>query len=293
MLKSIKSAIKRVLMPTPTQSFGPLSDAASQKSLLLLYQTTRMANSQLRIHDTGFKVYSQTDEDGILLYLLSVIGFRTRLCVEICAGDGRECNTANLIINHGFHGLLIDGNQELVDRGRLFYSTHPATYVFPPTFIQAWITRCNVNQIIESNGFSGSVDVLSLDLDGVDYWIWEAIDVIRPRIVVLEYQDILGPDLSLTVPYSDDFSGYAASATAGMPDFAGASLRAFVKLAQRKGYRLVATNKLGYNAFFVHQDIPQSVVPSVQIEQCFTHPKVVDGMKNRFPKVRECPWVEV
>ena len=292
MLKSIKSALKRILTP-PVQSFFPLSDAASQKSLSLLYQTTRMPNSQFRIQDAGFKVYSQTDEDGILLYLLSVTGFRTRSCVEICAGDGQECNTANLIINHGFHGLLIDGKQKCVDRGRLFYSTHPATNVFPPTFIQAWITRSNINQIIESNGFSGILDVLSLDLDGVDYWIWEAINVITPRIVVLEYQDILGPDRSLTVPYSDDFSGYSVSVTAGMPDFAGASLRAFVKLAQRKGYRLVATNMLGYNAFFIHQDIQESVVPSVQIEQCFTHPKVIEGMKTRFPKVRELPWEEV
>jgi hypothetical protein len=270
-----------------------MSDAASQKSLSLLYQGARAGNSNFRIQDTGFKVYSQTDEDGILLYLLSVSGFKTRLCVEICAGDGQECNTANLILNHGFHGLLVDGNQALVDQGRRFYSGHPATFVFPPVFAHAWITRSNVNQIIESNGFRGTVDVLSLDLDGVDYWIWEAINVITPRIVVLEYQDILGPDLSVTVPYSDDFSCDPVYSTAGMPNFAGASLRAFVKLSQRKSYRLVATNTLGYNAFFVHKDIPESVVPGIPLEKCFGHPKVVDGMKTRSPKVKGLPWVEV
>jgi hypothetical protein len=126
MLRSVKSALKRLFLP-PVQSASPsppsfaLSDAASQKSLSLLYQTAQATDSRFSIQDTGFKVYSQTDEDGILLYLLSVTGFRTRLCVEICAGDGQECNTANLIINHGYHGLLVDGNQELVDRGRRFY----------------------------------------------------------------------------------------------------------------------------------------------------------------------------
>ena len=85
---------------------------------------------------------------------------------------------------------------------------------------------------------------------GWDYWIWEALTVVTPRIVVLEYQDILGPDRAWTVPYSDTFTASAYSMTGCMPDFAGASLAAFVKLGHAKGYRLVGVNRLGFNAFF-------------------------------------------
>lgn len=86
---------------------------------------------------------------------------------------------------------------------------------------------------------------VSLDLDGVDYWIWDALTAIQPRVVILEYQDILGPDDSLTVPYADAFNAYDHPTTDGLPNFAGASLRAFTELGARKGYRLVGTNRYG------------------------------------------------
>jgi len=63
----------------------------------------------------------------------------------------------------------------------------------------------------------------SLDMDGMDYWIWEAIEVVNPRVVVVEYQDMLGPDNALTVPYRDDFNAYVYPVTQGMPNFCGAS----------------------------------------------------------------------
>jgi hypothetical protein len=281
MLSRLKSTIRK-LVKQP----GPCPVA--QKTLSLLYRSQRP-----RIQDAGFRVYSQTDEDGILLYLLSVAGFTNRKCVEICAGDGQENNTANLVINHGFHGLMVDGDLALVERGRRFFAEHPATYVYPPVFEHAWITRGAVNDLFRSNGFTGLVDVLSLDLDGVDYWVWESLTVIEPRIVVLEYQDILGPELCVTVPYADDFNGYAVKTGSGMADFCGASLRAFVKLGERKGYRLVATNRLGFNAFFVHRSIPESLIPTMQIEDCFTHAKVVDGRVHRYPAVADLGWVRV
>jgi hypothetical protein len=246
-----------------------------------------------RIGDIGFKCYSQADEDGILLFIFSVIGTSKKLCVEICAGDGIECNTANLIVNHGWHGLLVDGDEALVAWGKEFYSRSPQTYVFPPRFVCSWVTRPRVNELLTTNGFAGEIDLLSLDLDGTDYWIWEAIEAVTPRVVVLEYQDILGPDRSWTVPYSDDFSAAAYPQTDGMPNFAGASLGAFVKLGRRKGYRLVGVNRYGYNAFFVRNGIGDKLLPEIQPKDCFDHPKVVWGMRERFPTVKDLPWVEV
>jgi hypothetical protein len=130
-------------------------------------------------------------------------------------------------------------------------------------------------------------------MDGVDYWIWETIEVISPRVVVLEYQDIIGPEKSLAVPYADNFDAHKYPTTQGMPNFCGASLSAFVKLAQRKGYRLVGCNRSGYNAFFIKNNLGEKEMPEIPVADCFKHPKVLWGMKHRWPTVKDCPWVEV
>ncbi|MFN5417568.1 MAG: hypothetical protein ACK5B9_10965 [Flavobacteriia bacterium] len=76
-------------------------------------------------------------------------------------------------------------------------------------------------------------------------------------------------------------------------DFFGASLKAFVQLADEKGYRLVGTNILGYNAFFLKKGIAESLIETIDVQSCFSHPKVIEGMKNRFPKVKNSPWINV
>lgn len=243
--------------------------------------------------DFGFKAFSQTDEDGILLALFAIVGAPEKTCVEICAGDGVECNSANLILHHAWHGLLVDGDPQNVARGQAYYRASPHTYIYPPVFAHAWVTRSNVNELITGNGFSGDVGLLSIDMDGVDYWIWEAITAITPRVVVLEYQDVLGPDRSVTVPYADDFNGYRMGSTNGMPHFSGASLRAFVNLGRKKGYRLVAINCSGYNAFFLREDLAPGIIPTLAVEDCFSHPKVVQGLRDRGPILQKLPWVEV
>lgn len=245
------------------------------------------------ISDFGFSAYSQTDEDGILLYLFSVVGATSRLVVEICAGDGMECNAANLILNHGWHALLVDGEPRHIVTAGQFYARSRRTRIFPPKIVQAWITRDSVNQVIRDGGFSGEIDLLSLDLDGVDYWIWEAITAVSPRVVVLEYQDILGPDRLWTVPYADDFVASAHSMTGAMPNFAGASLGAFTKLAHSKGYRLIGVNRYGYNAFFMRNDVGFEQFPEILVADCFSHPKTLEGMASRFPLVANMPWVEI
>lgn len=271
---------------------GP--DVATQIQLMLTYRRLVDEDRPLpRPGEVGFKCYSQTDEDGILLFLFSVIGVTKKLSVEICAGDGAECNTANLILNHGWHGLLVDGDKGNVERGIRFFARSKHTYVYPPRFVCAWVTRDSVNEILSANGFAGEIDLLSLDLDGVDYWIWEAIEAVSPRVVVVEYQDIIGAERSLTVPYADDFSSRKYPTTSGMPNFSGASLAAFVKLGRRKGYRLVGVNRYGYNAFFVRNGLGDTHLPEIDARGCFGHPKVVSGMRERFPTVKDLPWVEV
>ncbi len=293
MIQADIAAVRADLLAT-VQRAQPKPDAASQLLLQLHYRDLVRDRKPLpAVADTGFQCYSQTDEDGILLYLFAVLGTTNKLSVEMCAGDGVECNTANLILNHGWHGLLVDGNEAQVARGKDFYARSSMTYVYPPVFVHAWLTRGTVNDLVKSNGFSGEIDLLSLDLDGVDYWIWEALDAINPRVVVLEYQDCLGYERAWTVPYADDFSASNYPTTNNLPNFCGASLPAFVKLGRRKGYRLVGVNRLGYNAFFVRNGLADDLLPEVEASACFGHPKVVWGMRDRFPTVKDLPWVEV
>jgi hypothetical protein len=278
----------------PPGATSPYPDAASQLQLQMTYRALADSGNALPdLGQVGFKVSSQTDEDGILLYIFAIIGTTNKLSVEICAGNGIECNTANLIVHRGWHGLLVDGNKNRIRLGRAFYRHNPSTSVCPPVLVQAWVTRDNVNDLISRNGFGGEIDLLSIDMDGMDYWIWQAIHVVRPRVVVVEYQDIIGPDRALTVPYSDDFNAYEYPTTRGSPNFCGASLPAFVKLAREQGYRLVGCNRLGYNAFFIRNPIGERELPEIDVRECFKHPRVLRDMRERFPTVQDLPWVEV
>jgi hypothetical protein len=300
-LRQFTNGVRRYLSAPTTDAVKGLAgqiprlpDAGTQIQLSLTYRHLAATGQPLpRFADIGFKCYSQSDEDGILLYLFALIGTTKKLAVEICAGDGIECNTANLILNHGWHGLLVDGNAAAVETGRSFYARSPHTYVYPPKFVHEWITRDCVNRLVTDAGFAGDIDLLSLDIDGVDYWIWEALAAVQPRVVVVEYQDILGPDRAWTVPYTDDFDAWRYPTTDGMPNFCGAGLAAFVKLAKRKNYRLVGTNRYEYNAFFVRDGLGNGILPEVPATACFTHPKAQWGMRERFPTVKDLPWVEV
>ena len=156
--------------------------------------------------DVEFRAYSQNGEDGILLYLFALLGASTKRCVEICCGSGLECNSANLIINHGWRGLLVDGDETLVQSATEFYRSNRSTSWFPPYIVHAWVTAENVDQLIKDCGFAGDIDLLSLDLDGIDYWIWKAMESVSPRVVLAEYNWTWGPIESKTVPYKTDFT---------------------------------------------------------------------------------------
>ena len=242
------------------------------------------------LNETEFRAFSQNGEDGILLYIFSLLGADCRTCVEICAGDGIQCNSANLILNHGWTGLLVDGNEDNVSKGVQFYASHPDTFSFPPKFVRAWVDREGINDLIQEHGFMGDIDLLSLDLDGVDYWIWDAIEVIRPRVVVAETQCIWGPDRSVTVPYRRDLNSPLVN---GFGVYSGASLPAFVRLAKRKEYRLVGTQTLGFNAFFIRDDLATEIFPEASVQSCLDRPFVRWAMRELLPLVKDMEWNEV
>jgi hypothetical protein len=156
--------------------------------------------------------------------------------------------------------------------------------------VNSWITRENVNELLKQNGVLGPVDLLSLDLDGVDYWIWEAIEVIRPRVVIAEVQCIWGALRAVTVPYSESFR---APVHDRFKVYCGASLPAFVKLARRKGYRLVGVERLGFNAVFIADGIGEEMLPEVDIAACVDRPFARWARSELLPKVADLEWVDV
>jgi hypothetical protein len=221
--------------------------------------------------ETELRCFSQNGEDGILLYLFSLVGTTNKKVVEICAGNGIECNAANLIINHGWSGLLIDGDAGNIATGRRFYHSCRDTFACPPVLVPAWVTAENVNSLVADHGFAGEIDLLSLDLDGMDYWVWKALTAVRPRVVVLEFNYRWGPERAVTVPYRADFRVEGNK----HPWCCGASLGAFVKLGRQRGYRLVGTHRLDFNALFLRADTGADLFPEVSVAEVFARNPVL------------------
>jgi hypothetical protein len=142
----------------------------------------------------------------------------------------------------GWTGLFVEGDKGKVEyAGRRFPGT---------TAVCAWITPESVNALLEQHGYAGEVDLLSVDIDGNDLWVWEAITVCRPRVVMLEYNSMFGPERAVSVPYDPTFSRRDHRFC-----YYGASLVAMTRLSARKGYRLVVVEPTGVNAFFLRHDV--------------------------------------
>lgn len=262
----------------------------SQVVLMNQYRELLRLNQLPSFQDTGLHVYSQTDEDGYLLYIFSLIGTTNKKVVEIGAGDGLECNSANLIINHRWQGLLLDGDKNNTKTGTKIYGFLKATRIAPPRLVNAWITAENINELIEKHDFSGEVDLLSIDIDGNDYWIWKAIKVTNPRVVIVEYNGYWVNDDAVTIPYDPKFELKLVDGVY----YCGASLAAFVTLGKQLGYRLVGSNTNQFNAFFVRNDIGLDCLPEVTAASCLSrHQNETFQTQNNAPKVSKLPWVRV
>lgn len=210
-------------------------------------------NTPQRFASIEFKCYSQNTEDGILLAIFAAIGTTNKRAVEIAGGIGWENNAINLVVNFGFDALFFDGDPGNTRCATNFLRQHEATRDRINRGVwwsSDFVTRENINALIyNTTQWEGEIDLFSLDMDGVDWWIWDALVVVRPRVVVVEVQELWGADEIKTRPYRAD---HVSPEIAAM----GASLGAFAWLAAQKGYRLVGCIKQGFNAFFVREDVP-------------------------------------
>jgi hypothetical protein len=244
-----------------------------------------------KIQDAGFRVYSQCEEDGILLYILSMIAFKTKRVVEMCCGSGEECMATNLILNHGFDGYLFDGNHDQIRKAEVFFKSKQDCVAYPPVLTQAWITAENINDLLIRSGAAGEVDVFSLDIDGNDYWVWNAITAINPRVLVFETHSIIPADRSITIEYRPDFQCW--NKPLNEQDYRGVSLLAMQTLCKKRGYRMIGGHRHGFNVFFLREDEGKQFFPEVTIQEVHDNHFTRSGQMDRWPLVREMPWKEV
>jgi hypothetical protein len=269
---SVKNFLKKHLLYYKVRhQFGAAAQAAQVQ--LWHYYRDKAASGQFPdLKTTGLKAFSQFEEDGILLAIFAAIGNGTKRFVDIGAHDGVNSNCANWALNFGWHGVFIDGDAAALARGRHFYGRYPDPFSFPPVFVQAHITPQNINALIQNAGFEGDIDLVSLDLDGSDYWIWQALTVVRPRVVVFETHVEFGLH-NIVVPYK-------AVGKNRHPLYHGASPMAVSLLAAQKGYRLVAANDLGHNHIYLRNDLLNDLIPTISVAQTLKHPSLAQGFAD-------------
>jgi hypothetical protein len=154
-----------------------------------------------------YGVFSQNGEDGILRHVFDEIGFGSRRFVEFGFGV-HEFNALRLVLNEQFGGVLLDGSEKSVSR-----FNRMAAEVGVADAVQAvccFLSLDNLEQTITAAGVSGEVDLLAIDVDGNDYWFWEASNFLNPRVVVIEYNASFGADAAVTIPYDPAFERHAA-----------------------------------------------------------------------------------
>jgi hypothetical protein len=206
-----------------------------------------------RLTDAEFKVFSQFGEDGIIQYLISKVPIERRVFVEFGVGNYGESNTRFLLVGNKWSGLVIDGDEACTNEIKLSSLYRRSAL----RVVSAVITKENINQIIVEAGIQGDIGLLSIDIDGNDYWVWQTLDVISPRIVICEFNRRFGCSYAITTKYRSDFQ---ASLAHPSRLYYGASLPALCLVAEKKGYDFVGCTTEGVNAFFVRKDLQTELV---------------------------------
>ena len=200
-----------------------------------------------------FSLSSQNEEDGIIHAIFDTVGDGSRRFVEIGAGTNGG-NSGFLASECGWSGMMLEANEDRLSKLKMHFEP------LGITCLGNWVARENINDFIRDSGCEGEIDLLSIDIDGNDYWIWEAITACSPRLVIIEYNSLFGPDRAVVVPYDPEFDRHRfVEAAEGGHYYFGASLQALSRLAEQKGYRLVVTEPRGVNAFFLRNDVGQEI----------------------------------
>lgn len=212
-----------------------------------MFASINKSKDSLDIHDYEFRVSSQWGEDGIIQFLINKIPIENKIFVEFGVESYQEANTRFLLQNDNWSGLVIDSSKENMEslKNSELYWKHSLTA------ISEFITKENIDDIISDVGISGDIGLLSIDVDGNDYWILDAVNCIKPRILIIEYNSLFGKNAMITVPYDEQFDRREKHYS---NLYWGASISAITQLAKRRGYELIGSNTAGCNLFFVKKE---------------------------------------
>lgn len=223
-------------------------------------------NGYQSLADLEFKVFSQFGDDGIIQYLAHNLDLRNKTFIEFGVEDYFESNTRFLLQKDNWSGFVMDGSSEHIVRLKKapFYWRHDLNAQ------TAFVTKDNINHLL-SAGIADweEVDILHVDIDGNDYWVWKEIEI-NPAIVIMEYNSNFGIDRAITVPYDPEF--YRTKAHFSNL-YWGSSLKALFLLALEKGYEFVGCNSAGNNAYFIRKDKMNECVRAVSLVNGYVRSK--------------------
>lgn len=231
-------------------------------------------NGYEKLADLEFKVFSQFGDDGIIQYLTQALALRHKTFVEFGVEDYFESNTRFLLQKDNWSGFVMDGSPDCIER----LKRAPFFWKHDLTARAAFVTRDNIRDLLKDalDRWSG-LDLLHIDIDGNDFWIWQEIDL-QPGLVIVEYNSTFGIERPITIPYEPEFRRTEAHFS---NLYWGTSLRALHGLARNKGYAFVGCNSAGNNAYFVRRDLLNARVREVSLENGFVSSKYRESRDAR------------
>ncbi len=215
-------------------------------------------------NDYEKQVRSQNGEDGILDEIFARLQIRRGYFVEFGVQDGAECNTAHFALDQKWSGVMIEGNPDFaLALAQRYEGT--ATHI-----VRAFVTAENIADIFAAAGVPPEFDLLSIDIDGNDYWVWRALHAYRPKVVVIEYNAVFAPPERWVMRY-DPAHVWDGST------YYGASLSSLAALGDSLGYALLCTDRRGVNAVFVRREFLRALRFASQSSESAYHPVAFQG----------------
>jgi hypothetical protein len=241
----IKKLIRKILDRLFLRKFDDIKIQKGQ--LFERHLETNIKNIQ-SLDETYFKVFSQDYEDGIIQYLLKSLNIKDVKFIEIGTQDYSESNTRYIYETMRCEGLIIDPTPNLKKKIDKILRVWKNTLKIHNDFVNSK----NIIEIIQKNSFDKNLDIFSLDIDGIDYWILEKLPNKISKIFVIEYNPYFGPDKEICSPNIERFDRFKYHPTGFCW---GASLKAIIKLMSKKGYTFIGTNRLNVNSFFIQNEL--------------------------------------
>jgi hypothetical protein len=243
--------------------------------MFLLGQIAARLQPAHSLQDAEFRVFSQNGEDGIIQHIIRQINPSARSFIEFGVQNYYESNTRFLLLNNNWRGLVLDPDQRYID---VIKNSPEGQWRSDLRARQAMLTRENINDIFSEEGFVGELGLLSIDVDGMDWHLWEATTVVNPAIVVIEYNRNFPTDRAIVVPYNPEFDRHAIQ-----PHYYGASLPALKLLGKKKGYRYLGASRHRTNAFFIREELAGDTLPEAEITPFDRRPGASDSMFSGLP----------